>query len=180
MIIDAARYTKSAVRGRSLVPDVTVICQPLLTTMPYCLNAAAVFDALTRGINALVPVSRNQLIDQLTLPAVQIVADYRVSPTEQPRAIQARILMAQDALEAKMAFSNAIFGASQVVSHQEGDLPNALSLSIARPGTPAEGARALAERIKQLAACVGVARSCTTRGRDNDFPLPPTRSRTPA
>jgi len=194
IVTDTTRNTKITILGRSLVPDVTVIDPRLLTTMPEWLNAATGLDALTHGIEAFVSLGHNQLTDHHALRAVQMVTDNLVATIDRPEDMTARILMAQAALEAGLAFTNAILGAAHAMSHQVGgllDLPHgvingvllphvirfnaeddpqpfraiATYLGIVDPRVPAaEAALVLADRIECLAVRVGVPRGLAQLG----------------
>jgi 1,3-propanediol dehydrogenase len=188
IVTDTTRGTKITILGRSLVPDITVIDPRLLTTMPQWLNAATGLDALTHGIEAFVSMGHNQLTDHHALRAVLMVTENLVHTIERPDDMPARVLMAQAALEAGLAFTNAILGAAHAMSHQVGgllDLPHgvingvllphvvrfnaeadpqpfatiATCLGVAEAGAPAdESALALADRLQRLATEVGVPR----------------------
>ncbi|QZT60199.1 iron-containing alcohol dehydrogenase [Mycolicibacterium austroafricanum] len=198
IVTDTTRNTKITILGRALVPDITVIDPRLLTTMPEWLNAATGLDALTHGIEAFVSLGHNQLTDHHALRAVQMVTDNLVHTIEHPKEMPARVLMAQAALEAGLAFTNAILGAAHAMSHQVGgllDLPHgvingvllphvirfnaeadpepyqviATSLGVTDPGAPAaEAALALADRIDRLARDVGVPRGLAELGVTED------------
>ena len=201
IVTDTTRNTKITILGRALVPDITVIDPRLLTTMPEWLNAATGLDALTHGIEAFVSLGHNQLTDHHALRAVQMVTDNLVCTMERPDEMPARVLMAQAALEAGLAFTNAILGAAHAMSHQVGgllDLPHGVINGIllphvirfnaetdpapyaviaaclgADPATPAaEAALALADRIDRLAVEVGVPRGLRQLGVcDEDLPI---------
>ncbi|GAA1665426.1 1,3-propanediol dehydrogenase [Mycolicibacterium murale] len=194
IVTDTTRNVKISILGRALVPDVTVIDPRLLTTMPENLNAATGLDALTHGIEAFVSLGHNQLTDHHALRAVQMVTENLVATIERPTDMPPRVLMAQAALEAGLAFTNAILGATHAMSHQVGgllDLPHGVingvllphvirfnaeadpqpfaviadALGVTQPGMPAaEAAQALAERIDRLAAEVGVPRGLAQLG----------------
>ncbi|QZT65832.1 iron-containing alcohol dehydrogenase [Mycolicibacterium austroafricanum] len=198
IVTDTTRNTKITILGRALVPDITVIDPRLLTTMPEWLNAATGLDALTHGIEAFVSLGHNQLTDHHALRAVQMVTDNLVHTIDRPNEMPARVLMAQAALEAGLAFTNAILGAAHAMSHQVGgllDLPHgvingvllphvirfnaeadpepyqviATSLGVTDPGAPAaEAALALADRIDRLARDVGVPRGLAELGVTED------------
>ncbi|MDZ4265232.1 MAG: iron-containing alcohol dehydrogenase, partial [Mycobacterium sp.] len=178
--------------------DITVIDPRLLTTMPEWLNAATGLDALTHGIEAFVSLGHNQLTDHHALRAVQMVTENLAHTIERPTEMAHRVLMAQAALEAGLAFTNAILGAAHAMSHQVGgllDLPHgvingvllphvirfnaeadpepyaviAACLGVSEAGAPAaEAAAALAERIEQLAGQVGVPRGLAQLGVRDD------------
>lgn len=198
IVTDTTRNTKITILGRALVPDITVIDPRLLTTMPEWLNAATGLDALTHGIEAFVSLGHNQLTDHHALRAVQMVTDNLAATLERPQDMPARVLMAQAALEAGLAFTNAILGAAHAMSHQVGgllDLPHgvvngvllphvirfnaeadpepyktiATFLGVAEAGAPAaEAALALADRIDRLARDVGVPRGLAQLGVSED------------
>lgn len=201
IVTDTTRNTKITILGRSLVPDITVIDPRLLTTMPEWLNAATGLDALTHGVEAFVSLGHNQLTDHHALRAVQMVTDNLVATIDRPADMSARILMAQAALEAGLAFTNAILGAAHAMSHQVGgllDLPHGVINGVLLPhvirynaeddpepyraiaaylgivdarAPAAEAALALADRIEQLAVRVGVPRGLAQLG-VNDSDLP--------
>lgn len=194
IVTDTVRNTKITILGRALVPDITVIDPRLLTTMPEWLNAATGLDALTHGIEAFVSLGHNQLTDHHALRAVVMVTDNLVTTIERPLEMGARVLMAQAALEAGLAFTNAILGATHAMSHQVGgllDLPHgvingvllphvvrfnaeadpapfatiAANLGIADRRAPElESALALADHLQELARKVGVPRGLAELG----------------
>ncbi len=194
IVTDTSRNVKITILGRALVPDITVIDPRLLTTMPSWLNAATGLDALTHGIEAFVSLGHNQLTDHHALRAIQLVTENLACTMERPTDMSSRVLMAQAALEAGLAFTNAILGAAHAMSHQVGgllDLPHgvingillphvirfnaetdpapyaviASCLGVADPAAPAaEAALALADRIDRLAVAVGVPRGLAQLG----------------
>ncbi|WP_415975096.1 iron-containing alcohol dehydrogenase [Rhodococcus sp. 077-4] len=186
IVTDTARSTKITILGRALVPDITVIDPRLLTTMPEWLNAATGLDALTHGIEAFVSLGHNQLTDHHALRAVTMVISHLARTIDEPADMVARGSMAQASLEAGLAFTNAILGATHAMSHQVGgllDLPHgvingvllphvirfnaaadplpyvaiATSLGLAEGrARPEEAALAVADRVDRLARQVGV------------------------
>jgi alcohol dehydrogenase len=125
IVTDSVRLTKITIIGRALVPDISLTDPRLLTTMPDWLNAATGLDALTHGVEAFVSRAHNPLTDVHALTAVALVTatlERTMTGREDP---QARTLMAQGSLEAGLAFSNAILGATHAMSHQVGGLLDA-------------------------------------------------------
>jgi alcohol dehydrogenase class IV len=101
--------------------------------MAQCRNG---LDALTHGIEAYVSLGHNQLTDHHALRAVVMVIDNLSRTIDQPQEMGARVLMAQAALEAGLAFTNAILGAAHAMSHQVGgllDLPHGVINGILLP-----------------------------------------------
>ncbi|MGA9874150.1 MAG: iron-containing alcohol dehydrogenase [Rhodococcus sp. (in: high G+C Gram-positive bacteria)] len=186
IVTDTARSTKITILGRSLVPDITVIDPRLLTTMPEWLNAATGLDALTHGIEAFVSLGHNQLTDHHALRAVTMVTSHLARTMDAPSDMSARTSMAQASLEAGLAFTNAILGATHAMSHQVGgllDLPHGVINGVLLPhvirfnaaadplpyvaiatslgldearGFAEDAAMAVAERVELLARQVGV------------------------
>ncbi|MFW3119103.1 1,3-propanediol dehydrogenase [Mycolicibacterium mageritense DSM 44476 = CIP 104973] len=160
IVTDTTRNTKITILGRALVPDITVIDPRLLTTMPEWLNAATGLDALTHGIEAFVSLGHNQLTDHHALRSVIMVTENLVTTIEQPHEMPARVLMAQAALEAGLAFTNAILGAAHAMSHQVGgllDLPHGVINGVLLPHVVRFNAEADPAPFATIAACLGIA-----------------------
>jgi len=159
IVTDTARGTKITILGRALVPDITVIDPRLLTTMPEWLNAATGLDALTHGIEAFVSLGHNQLTDHHALRAVAMVTDNLERTMDHPDDMVARVLMAQAALEAGLAFTNAILGAAHAMSHQVGgmlDLPHGVINGVLLPHVIRFNAETDPEPYAVIAGCLGL------------------------
>ena len=136
IITDTERLTKITIMGRALVPDVSVIDPRLLVTMPDWLNAATGLDALTHGIEAFVSLAHGPLTDTHALHAVALVHGNLPTTMVRPHDDVPRTAMAQAALEAGLAFTNAILGATHAMSHQVGgmlDLPHGVINGVLLP-----------------------------------------------
>ena len=136
IVTDTQRNTKITILGRALVPDVSVVDPNLLTTMPDWLNAATGLDALTHGIEAYVSRAHNPLTDHHALQAISLVGLHLERTMDHPLERESRVHMAQAALEAGLAFTNAILGAAHAMSHQVGgllDLPHGVINGILLP-----------------------------------------------
>ena len=90
--------------------------------MPDDLNAATGLDALTHAIEAYVSLAHNPLTDGHALSAARLVFGNLREMIARPGSEQHRESMAQASLEAGLAFSNAILGATHAMSHQVGGL----------------------------------------------------------
>jgi alcohol dehydrogenase class IV len=165
-------------------------------TMPEALNAATGLDALTHGIEAFVSLAHNPLADLHALHAVSLVCGNLRTTITSPREETARSNMAQASLNAGLAFTNAILGATHAMSHQVGgllDAPHGVVNGVLLPhvirynaqdspdrfvelarsaglqvdGMPAtEAAELLAAHVRQLADDVGVPRGLRDLGVD--------------
>ena len=159
IVTDTERHTKITIMGRALVPDVSVIDPRLLTTMPDDLNAATGLDALTHGIEAFVSLARGPLTDHHALQAISLVHANLVRTMMRPDDTAARCAMAQAALEAGLAFTNAILGATHAMSHQAGgmlDLPHGVVNGVLLPHVIRFNGAAVPERFVPIAQAMGL------------------------
>jgi alcohol dehydrogenase len=159
IVTDTVRHTKITIMGRALVPDVSVIDPRLLTTMPDDLNAATGLDALTHGIEAFVSLAHGPLTDHHALQAVSLVHANLVRTMMRPQDAAARCSMAQAALEAGLAFTNAILGATHAMSHQAGgmlDLPHGVVNGVLLPHVIRFNGAAVPERFVPIAQAMGL------------------------
>ncbi len=195
IVTDTARSVKVTIMSRALVPDLSITDPRLLTTMPPWLNAATGLDALTHGIEAFVSRAHNPIADTHAMGAVRLVmSNLRLAMDAQRQEWEAREKMAMASLQAGLAFSNAILGATHAMSHQVGgllDAPHGVINAVLLPhvirynadcapdrfkmlvdasglgtvGMPAEeSAELLACRVRQLADDVGVPRGLADLG----------------
>ncbi len=197
IVTDTDRSVKITIMGRALVPEISITDPRLLITMPEELNAATGLDALTHGIESYVSLAHNPLADTHALNAVGLVCRNLRTTIAEPLQLQARADMAQASLQAGLAFTNAILGATHAMSHQVGgllDAPHgvingvllphvirynalaspdrfvqlAASAGLVMPGAPGEeAAEALAEHVRRLADDVGVPRGLRELGVTN-------------
>jgi alcohol dehydrogenase class IV len=194
VITDPVARIKITIISRTLVPEISVIDPRLLTTMPEWLNAATGLDALTHAIEAFVSRAHNLLTDGHALHAVTLITRHLLRTQLRSNESSSRLAMAQGSLEAGMAFTNAILGATHAMSHQVGGLldaahgvvngvllphvirfnaqasperfvPLAAAGGIATGGVPArEVALLLAERVRELADDVGLPKGLAALG----------------
>jgi len=196
IVTDTARSVKITIMGRALVPDISITDPRLLMTMPEWLNAATGLDALTHGIESFVSLAHNPLADIHALNAVGLVCQNLRTTILRPAEEDARSKMAQASLNAGLAFTNAILGATHAMSHQVGgllDAPHGVVNGVLLPhvirynaqespdrfvdlarsaGLPVDGvpadvaAEMLAVHVRQLADDVGVPRGLRELGVD--------------
>lgn len=159
IVTDTARSVKVTIMGRALVPDISITDPRLLVTMPDLLNAATGLDALTHGIEAFVSLAHNPLADTHALNAVGLVCGHLRSTITDPLEAEPRRKMAQASLQAGLAFSNAILGATHAMSHQVGgllDAPHGVVNGVLLPHVIRYNARATPDRFVALAAAAGL------------------------
>ncbi|PVZ13116.1 iron-containing alcohol dehydrogenase [Actinomycetospora cinnamomea] len=159
IVTDTRRNTKITILGRALVPDVSVVDPHLLVTMPDWLNAATGLDALTHGIEAYVSRAHNPLTDHHALQAIALVGEHLERTMDHPSEEAARTCMAQAALEAGLAFTNAILGAAHAMSHQVGgllDLPHGVINGVLLPHVIRFNAEPDPHRFVPIAQALGL------------------------
>ncbi|MEI4270661.1 iron-containing alcohol dehydrogenase [Klenkia sp. LSe6-5] len=159
VVTDTARRVKATLIGRALVPDISVTDPRLLTTMPDDLAAATGLDALTHAVEAYVSRAHGPLSDVHALHAVELIAAHLRRTLTHPDDEAARTAMAQASLEAGLAFTTAILGATHAMSHQVGgllDLPHGVVNGVLLPHVMRFNARTTAERFVPVARALGV------------------------
>ena len=159
IVSDTARSVKITIMGRALVPDISITDPRLLMTMPEWLNAATGLDALTHGIEAFVSLAHNPLADIHALNAVGLVCTNLRTTITSPREETARSKMAQASLNAGLAFTNAILGATHAMSHQVGgllDAPHGVVNGVLLPHVIRYNAQESPERFVELARSAGL------------------------
>ncbi|SNS04707.1 Alcohol dehydrogenase, class IV [Geodermatophilus saharensis] len=159
VVTDTTRRLKATLIGRVLVPDISLTDPRLLTTMPEDLAAATGLDALTHGIEAFVSRASGPLTDVHALHAVELICGSLRRTLTAPGDTAATTRMAQASLEAGMAFTNAILGATHAMSHQVGgllDVPHGVVNGVLLPHVIRFNARAVPERFLPVARAMGV------------------------
>ena len=159
VITDTTRLLKATLIGRALVPDISVTDPRLLTTMPDQLAAATGLDALTHGIEAFVSRAAGPLSDVHALHAIELICASLRRTLSDPDDAAARTSMAQASLEAGLAFTNAILGATHAMSHQVGgllDLPHGVVNGVLLPHVIRFNARSAPERFVPVARAMGI------------------------
>lgn len=159
VVTDTEHHVKVTIISRTLVPEISVIDPRLLTTMPDWLNGASGLDALTHAVESYVSLAHNPLTDSHALHAVELITGNLRRTRTQPRLATPRLAMAQASLEAGMAFTNAILGATHAMSHQVGgllDTPHGVVNGILLPHVIRFNAEVCAPRFVPLAAAAGI------------------------
>jgi alcohol dehydrogenase len=159
VITDTTRRLKATLIGRALVPDISITDPRLLTTMPDDLAAATGLDALTHGIEAFVSRASGPLTDVHALHAIELICGSLRGTLDRPEDPAARTAMAQASLEAGLAFTNAILGATHAMSHQVGgllDLPHGVVNGVLLPHVIRFNGAAVPERFVPIAQAMGL------------------------
>ena len=159
VITDTARRVKFTIAGRVLAPDISVTDPTLLATMPPDLSANTALDALSHAIEAYVSRAANFLSDVHALAAIRDIVAHLPASIDDPTDLRAREGIAMGSLQAGLAFTNALLGATHAISHQIGgalDLPHGLLNAILLPHVMRFNAAARPERFADIARAMGV------------------------
>lgn len=159
VITDTRRRLKATIAGRALVPDISVTDPSLLTTMPPELSAHTAIDALSHGIEAYVSKAASFLSDGHALAAIRGVVEHLLPSIDDPGALRAREGIARASLQAGIAFTNALLGATHAIAHQIGgylELPHGLLNAILLPHVMRFNAVTHADRFVGVAGALGV------------------------
>ncbi|MHB8190511.1 MAG: iron-containing alcohol dehydrogenase [Ferrimicrobium sp.] len=120
VITDTTRRLKITIGGRALVPDISITDPYLLTTMPWDISAYTAIDTLAHAIEAYVSKGADFLSDAHAISAIRSISKHLLVSLENPNDLTAREGIARASLQAGLAFSNALLGATHAISHQIG------------------------------------------------------------
>jgi 1,3-propanediol dehydrogenase len=159
VVTDTRRHFKATIGGRALVPEISLTDPELLTTMSAELTAYTGIDALSHAIESLVSEACDFLSKGLAMAAIAGIVEHLPVAVQDPLDLSAREGMARASLQAGMAFTNALLGATHAIAHQIGgalDLPHGLLNAILLPHVMRFNAETHAERYVDVAAALGV------------------------
>lgn len=160
VVTDTRRRIKATIGGRALIPEISVTDPELLTTMSAELTAYTGIDALSHAIESAVSEACDFLSKGLAIAAIRGIVEHLPVAAEDPLDLGAREGMARASLQAGMAFTNALLGATHAIAHQIGgalDLPHGLLNAILLPHVMRFNAETRAERYVDVAGALGVA-----------------------
>ena len=164
IVNDVDRMTKVTIIGRGLVPDVAVIDPRTLATLPPEVAAQSGMDAITHCIEAYASVAHSRLTDGAALSSIATAWRSIERFVGDPSDTVAGTNMAYASLEAGMAFTNAILGATHAMSHPVGglcDAPHGAINSVLLPHVIRFNAEAESmvkeRRLERMAQAIGAA-----------------------
>jgi alcohol dehydrogenase class IV len=159
VVTDTTRQLKMTIGARSLVPDISLTDPRTLTTVPDDVTAYTALDVLSHAIESYLSKAASFLTDCHALAAIRSVCEDLLPALDQPGAVGPREGLARASLEAGMAFSNALLGATHAISHQIGgltDLPHGLLNAILLPHVMEFNAPVAADRMADIANAMGL------------------------
>lgn len=160
VVTDTARRLKATIGGRALVPEISVTDPMLLTTMPPELTAHTGLDALSHAIESCVSEACDFLSKGHAVAAIEAIVQHLPRAVQHPNDLDAREAVARASLQAGLAFTNALLGATHAIAHQIGgalDLPHGLLNAILMPHVMRFNAQTHAGRYVDVARALGVA-----------------------
>jgi alcohol dehydrogenase class IV len=120
IISNPMERVKIAIISKSVVPDIALIDPVTLTTMDPYLTACTGLDAMTHAIEAFVSTARSNMTDLHALEALRLLSQSLVPSIRNPENLELRGDVMMGSLQAGLAFSNAILGATHAMAHSLG------------------------------------------------------------
>jgi alcohol dehydrogenase class IV len=159
VVTDTERRSKITIGARALVPDISVTDPRALTTVPHDITAYTALDVLSHAIESYLSLAASFLTDTHALTAIREVCEHLLPALDHPGDPQPRERLARSSLQAGLAFSNALLGATHAISHQLGgltDLPHGLLNAILLPHVMEFNAAVATSRLADVAGAMGL------------------------
>jgi len=159
IIRDIARKTKIAIVSKAVVPDLSLIDPETLSSMDPYLTACTGMDALTHAIEAFVSSAHSPMTDLHALEAIRLLSTNLLPAIEKPHDLELRSQVMLGSLQAGLAFSNAILGATHAMAHSLGgylDLAHGECNAILLDHVMAFNLRTVPERFERIAQAMGM------------------------
>jgi 1,3-propanediol dehydrogenase len=159
VVTDTARRLKVTIGARALVPDISVTDPRTLTTVPHDITAYTAIDVLSHAIESYLSLAASFLTDTHALTAMRDVCEHLLPALDHPGDLRSREGLARASLQAGLAFSNALLGATHAISHQLGgltDLPHGLLNAILLPHVMEFNASVATARLADVASAMGL------------------------
>jgi alcohol dehydrogenase class IV len=158
VVTDAATRTKKVIFHPGMMPK-AAICDPVLTVgMPPVITAGTGMDALAHCLEAYCGPFYHPLADGIAAEGVRLVRQSLQRAVQQGDDLDARAHMMAAAAMGATAFQKAL-GAIHALSHPVGalyDTHHGLTNAVFMPYVLAFNRRAIEDRIKRLAAYIGL------------------------
>ncbi len=120
MIADPDRGIKMPFTSHYLYPNVAILDPRMTLTMPPKVTAATGMDALTHAVESYTCMQKNPLSDAHASAAIALVRENLLLAVENGKDKNARFALANAALLAGAAFSNAMVGVVHSLAHAAG------------------------------------------------------------
>lgn len=120
VIKDTERHLKLSFQSLSLLPDVAILDPRMTLKLPSRLTASTAMDALTHAVESVSCQQANPLSDNYARSAIDLIREYLPHALDRPDDERARLALANAALMAGVAFSNAMVGIVHAMGHAAG------------------------------------------------------------
>jgi len=120
VIKDTERHVKMGFTSLSLLPDVAILDPRMTTGLPPRLTASTAMDALTHAVESFSCVQANPLSDCYARSAIDLIREYLPKVMADSKDPKTRLALANAALLAGAAFSNAMVGIVHAMGHATG------------------------------------------------------------
>ncbi len=120
IILNEAKKCKIAIVSKAVVPDTALLDPEVTATMDPYLTACSGMDALTHAIEAFVSNASSPFTDVHAKEAIRLIWGALPRVAADPTDLIARAEMMLGSLQAGLAFSNAILGATHAMAHSLG------------------------------------------------------------
>lgn len=158
IISDSHRKIKMTIISKSLVPDIAVSDPLILSTISSNVTAHTGMEALSHAIEAYLSLAATDMTDIHALHSIKLISEnLRSSVASQVDEI-AKIAMAKASLHAGIAFSNAVLGLGQAMTHQVGgllDLPIGTISAVLLPYVMRYNLIACVDKYARIAEAMG-------------------------
>jgi len=169
IISNPQERVKFAIISKSVVPDLALVDPETLVTMDSYLTACTGLDALTHAIEAYVSTARSTMTDVHAIEAVRIISENLIPSIKDPKNLDLRAKVMQGSLQAGLAFSNAILGATHAMAHSLGgalDIAHGECNAILLDHVIEFNLSSSLERFEHIAAAMGLdLRGLTSNGK---------------
>ena len=159
VVTDTTRRVKVTIGARALMPDISVTDPRTLRTVPHDITAYTALDALSHAIESYLSKAASFLTDAHAITAIRGVCEQLLPALDSPDEVAPREGLARASLQAGLAFTNALLGATHAISHQIGgltDLPHGLLNAILLPHVMEFNATVAADRLADVACAMGL------------------------
>lgn len=158
IISDSDRKIKMTIISKSLVPDIAVSDPIILSTISGNVTAHTGMEALSHAIEAYLSLASTDMTDIHALHAIKLISENLRSSVASQVDEAAKIAMAKASLHAGIAFSNAVLGLGQAMTHQVGgllDLPIGTISAVLLPYVMRYNLIACVDKYAEIAAAMG-------------------------
>jgi alcohol dehydrogenase len=157
VIVNVAAQVKMALMSNKLFPNVAILDPAMTMSLPPKLTAGTGMDALTHSVEAIYSLQGNPVSSALAAAAIKLVKANVVAAVKDGNNVEARMGMADAALIAGMAFTNAMVGMNHALAHSCGaaaHIPHGVANAILLPYSMEYNIGKAAEKIAAIAPII--------------------------